>query len=378
MSSTANVHSHLFSPVKLGNLELPNRIMISPMCQYSAVDGNATDWHMAHLGSLAMSGAGILFVEATAVEAEGRITPGCLGLYSDANEDALARVLRELRLTSKIPVAIQLAHAGRKGSSAVPWEGGLLIPANAPGGWLPIAPSAIPQRPEEPPPREMNATDLKHVVDAFRHATRRALRLGFQAIELHLAHGYLLHEFLSPLANQRSDDYGGALENRMRYPLEVFAAVLHEVAGKIPVGARLSATDWVDGGWDLEQSIVLSKRLADLGCAFLDVSSAGVSWQQKIAIGPAYQTPFAERIKREVKIPVITVGLITEPKLAEDIIAAGRADIVALARGMLNDPRWPWRAAVELGGEVKAPPQYWRSLPSGTPRIFGDAKVGQR
>jgi len=377
MSSTTTT-SHLFSPVRLGGLELPNRIMISPMCQYSAVDGSATDWHMAHLGALAISGAGILFVEATAVEAEGRITPGCLGLYSDANENALARVLKELRLTSDIPVAIQLAHAGRKGSSAVPWEGGLLIPANAPGGWLPIAPSAIPQRPEEPPPREMNAADLKRVVDAFRHAARRAVRLGFEAIELHLAHGYLLHEFLSPLANQRRDDYGGPLDNRMRYPLEVFAAVMHEVAGRIPVGARLSATDWLEGGWDLEQSVALCKRLEALGCAFLDVSSGGVSWQQKIAIGPAYQAPFAESIKREVKIPVISVGLITEPKLAEDIIASGKADIVALARGMLNNPRWPWRAAVELGGVVKAPPQYWRCLPSGTPRIFGDAPVGQR
>lgn len=369
--------SHLFSPVSLGSLKLANRIMVSPMCQYSAEDGSATDWHMAHLGSLAMSGAGLLFVEATGVEAEGRITPGCLGLYSDANETALKRVLAEIRSISPIPVAIQLAHAGRKGSSAKPWDGGMLLDA-AHGGWLPIAPSAIPQRPEEPPPRAMTDADIARVTVAFRDTARRALRLGFQAIELHMAHGYLLHEFLSPLSNQRSDAYGGALQNRMRFPLEVLKAVLDEVGSKVPVGVRISATDWVEGGWDIEQSVVLCKKLEAAGCAFIDVSSGGVSHLQKIAPGPAYQTPFAERIKREIAIPVITVGLITEPQQAEDIVAAGRADMVALARGMLNNPRWPWRAAIELGGEVKAPPQYWRSLPSGTPRIFGDAKMGQR
>ncbi len=369
--------SRLFAPITLGNLTLANRIMISPMCQYSADEGSATDWHLAHLGSLALSGAGVLFVEATAVEAAGRITPGCLGLYSDGNEAALAKVLAELRAISPIPVAIQLAHAGRKGSSARPWNGGMLIDPSQ-GGWLPIAPSAVPHRPEEPPPRAMTDTDLSRVVAAFRHAARRALRLGFQAIELHMAHGYLLHEFLSPLANRRGDAYGGSLEKRMRYPLEVFAAVLHEVAGKIPVGARLSATDWVEGGWDIGQSVALSKLLEAMGCAFIDVSSGGISPLQKIPLGPAYQTPFAERIKREVAIPVITVGLITAPRQAEEIIAGGRADMVALARGVLNDPRWPWRAAIELGSEVKAPHQYWRCLPSGSPRIFGDTKMGQR
>jgi 2,4-dienoyl-CoA reductase-like NADH-dependent reductase (Old Yellow Enzyme family) len=378
MSNSNSNSNHLFSPVALGNLKLANRIMISPMCQYSAVDGNATDWHMAHLGSLAMSGAGLLFVEATGVEAEGRITPGCLGLYSDDNEAALARVVKELRAVSSIPLAIQLAHAGRKGSSATPWDGGMLIAAAAPGGWLPIAPSAIPQRPEEPPPRAMTDVDLKRVVAAFRDAARRSLRLGFQAIELHMAHGYLLHEFLSPLSNRRSDGYGGTLENRMRFPLEVYRAVAEAAGARIPVGVRISATDWVEGGWDIEQSVILTRQLEAVGCAFIDVSSGGISHLQKIPLGPAYQTPFAERIKREVAMPVITVGLITEPKQAEEIIATGKADLVALARGMLNNPRWPWRAAVELGGEVKAPPQYWRSLPSGSPRIFGDAKIGQR
>jgi 2,4-dienoyl-CoA reductase-like NADH-dependent reductase (Old Yellow Enzyme family) len=369
--------SKLFTPISLGKLQLPNRIMISPMCQYSAVDGSATDWHMTHLGSMAISGAGILFLEATHVEAIGRITPGCLGLYSDDNEAALARVMKELRLVSKIPVGIQLAHAGRKGSSATPWNGGLLLDA-AHGGWLPIAPSAIPQRPEEPPPHAMERADLERVVAAFRDSARRALRLGFDAIELHLAHGYLLHEFLSPLSNQRNDEYGGSLENRMRYPLMVFKAVMDEVAGKIPVGVRLSATDLIDGGWDVAQTIAVSKQLEAQGCAFLDISSGGVSWQQKIPLGPGYQVQFAEQVKQAVKIPVISVGLITEPQQAEEILASGKADMVALARGMLYNPRWPWRAAIELEGEVKAPEQYWRCLPSGLPRIFGEAKVGQR
>ena len=369
--------SKLFSAIKLGKLELPNRIMISPMCQYSAVEGSATDWHLAHLGSMALSGAGFLCVEATHVEREGRITPGCLGLYSDDNEAALARVLKEIRAISPIAVGIQLAHAGRKGSSAVPWAGGQLLDA-AHGGWTPLAPSALPQKPEEPPPRAMDEADIRRVIAAFRASAKRALRLGLQAIELHLAHGYLAHEFLSPLSNQRSDQYGGALENRLRFSMEVFDAVMAEVNGAVPVGARLSATDWIEGGWDIEQSVILGKKLEAAGCAFLDVSSGGVAWNQKIPLGPGYQVPFAERMKREVKIPVISVGLITEPAQAQEIIASGKADMVALARGMLYNPRWPWRAAIELGGEVKGPEQYWRCLPSGTPPIFGDAKVGQR
>ena len=347
------------------------------MCQYSAVEGSATSWHTVHLGSLALSGAGILFVEATGVEPEGRITPGCLGLYSDENESALARTLAAVREVSPIALGIQLAHAGRKGSSATPWGGGQLIDA-AHGGWTPIAPSAIPHRPEESPPHAMDHHDLARVIDSFRHCARRALRLGFQAIELHMAHGYLLHEFLSPLANQRTDQYGGSLENRMRFPIDVFKAVIDEAGGMVPVGVRISATDWVDGGWDIEQSVVLCKKLEALGCAFLDVSSGGVSRMQKIALGPGYQTPFSERIKREVAIPVIAVGMITEPRQAEDIIASGKADMVALARGMMINPHWPWRAAAELGGTVTAPPQYWRSPSAGLPPIFGDIKHGQR
>jgi 2,4-dienoyl-CoA reductase-like NADH-dependent reductase (Old Yellow Enzyme family) len=369
--------SRLFAPISLGALELPNRIMVSPMCQYSAQDGSATDWHLVHLGSLALSGAGLLFLEATGVEPEGRITPGCLGLYSDDNEAALARVLKVVRAVSPIPLAIQLAHAGRKGSSHTPWDGGMLIPPSN-GGWVPIAPSAVAQRPEEEPPRAMERGDLSRVVTAFGNAARRALRLGFQAIELHMAHGYLLHQFLSPLANQRTDEYGGSLDNRMRFPLEVLQAVIGTVAGTIPVGVRLSATDWAEGGWDLEQSVVLCKRLEKMGCAFVDVSSGGVSRLQKIVPGPGFQVPFAERIKREVNIPVISVGMITEPKQAEEIIAGGKADMVALARAMMVNPRWPWRAAAELGGTVVAPHQYWRSVSAGLPPIFGDITFGQR
>jgi 2,4-dienoyl-CoA reductase-like NADH-dependent reductase (Old Yellow Enzyme family) len=369
--------SRLFSPIQLGPLSLPNRIMVSPMCQYSASGGNAVDWHLIHLGSLAISGAGLLCVEATAVTPEGRITPGCLGLYSDENQAALQRVVTALRSVSAIPLAIQLSHAGRKASSRAPWEGGALIPEGQ-GGWLPLAPSALPQRPDEPTPRAMTRDDIRAVVASFADAARRARELGFQAIELHMAHGYLVHQFLSPLSNQRTDDHGGSLDNRMRLALEVFQAVAQAAGPGIPVGVRLSATDWVEGGWDVAQTIAVAKRLEALGCAFLDISSGGVSYQQKIALAPGYQVPFAAQVRREVGIPVVTVGLITQPAQAEQIIADGSADMVAMARGFLHDPRWPWRAAAELGGVVVPPKQLLRSLPPGHPPIFGDVRIGQR
>ncbi|MDH3712505.1 MAG: NADH:flavin oxidoreductase/NADH oxidase [Gammaproteobacteria bacterium] len=369
--------ARLFSPVSIGALELRNRIVVSPMCQYSAAAGSASDWHLAHLGSLALSGAGLLFVEATAVNPEGRITPACLGLYSDDNEVSLARAVAVVRQVSDIAFAIQLAHAGRKASSARPWEGGKLIEPAA-GGWQPVAPSAIALYAHEAPPRALDEDGLQHVEASFADAARRTKRLGFQAIELHMAHGYLLHEFLSPLTNRRVDQYGGTLENRMRFPLRVLAAVQREAGADIPVGVRISASDWIAGGWDIEQSVVLCQRLQEAGCEFVDVSSGGLSPEQDIQPGPGYQVPFAERIKREISIPVISVGLITEPHQAEEIIASGQADMVALARGMLNDPRWPWRAAAELGATVTAPAQYWRCLPQGHPRVFGDTPTGQR
>jgi 2,4-dienoyl-CoA reductase-like NADH-dependent reductase (Old Yellow Enzyme family) len=371
------VTSALFQPIKLRELDLPNRIMISPMCQYSATDGNANDWHLIHLGQLALGGAGLLCLEATAVEAIGRITPACLGLYSEENEAALRRLIAGLRRHSAMPLAIQLAHAGRKGSSYSPWDGGKLIEPKA-GGWEPIAPSSVPFSPSEPPPREMHAADLERVRDGFVHATRRAAALGFDAIELHAAHGYLLHQFLSPLSNRRNDRYGGPLENRMRFPLEVFSAMRKVWPEAKPLGVRISASDWIEGGWDLPQSLEFARQLKAGGCDWIDASSGGLSPEQKITLAPGYQVPFAEAIRKEVGIPTIAVGLITEPRQAEDIVAAGRADMVALARGMLFDPHWAWRAAAELGGQVRAPSQYWRAPPRGAETIFRDAKVGQR
>jgi 2,4-dienoyl-CoA reductase-like NADH-dependent reductase (Old Yellow Enzyme family) len=369
--------SQLFSPILLGPIKLANRIMVSPMCQYSAQDGNATDWHTVHLGSLAVSGAGLLCVEATAIKPEGRITYGCLGLYNDANEAALQRVVKAVRTASSIPLAIQLSHAGRKASSRVPWEGGALI-GETEGGWHPLAPSPVPFKPEEAAPKEMGRSDIAHVVAGFVETSRRARRLGFDVVEIHMAHGYLVHQFLSPLSNRRGDEYGGSLENRMRLPLEVFRAVAEAAGPDIAVGVRVSATDWAEGGWDVAQTIALCKRLELIGCSFIDVSSGGLFHLQKILAGPGYQVPFSEAIKKEVRVPVVAVGMITQPQQAEDIVAAGKADVVAIARGFLNDPRWPWRAAVELTGTVTAPRQFWRCLPHGSAPIFGEVRIGQR
>ena len=367
----------LFTPVALGPLTLANRIMISPMCQYSGNDGNANDWHLAHLGSLALSGAGLLMVEATAVSPEGRITAGCLGLYNDDNQQALQRVVSNVRAISPIKLGIQLGHAGRKASSHRPWEGGALMTA-AEGGWETIAPSAVPHKPEEAPPRAMSDADIERLIADFTAATRRARTLGFDAIEIHCAHGYLLHEFLSPLSNQRTDAYGGSLDNRMRLPLRIVDAVREAAGPAIAVGVRLSATDWADGGWDLQQSLIFSLALQARGVDFIDVSSGGLAAHQKITLGPGYQVPFAEAIRKEVRIPVMTVGLITEPQQAEDILQQGKADIIALARAMVSDPRWPWRAAAALGGTVAGAPPYFRCLPQGSPPVFGDVRTAQR
>jgi 2,4-dienoyl-CoA reductase-like NADH-dependent reductase (Old Yellow Enzyme family) len=367
----------LFTPLAVGPLTLPNRIMISPMCQYSGTNGNANDWHMAHLGSLALSGAGLLFVEATSVSADGRITAGCLGLYNDENHQSLKRVVDAVRAISPIKLAIQLGHAGRKASSHRPWEGGALMTPQE-GGWETIAPSALPHKSDETAPKAMTSDDISRLTAEFVATTKRARALGFDVIELHCAHGYLLHEFLSPLSNQRTDQYGGSLENRMRLPLAIFDAVREAAGPDIAVGARLSATDWAEGGWDLEQSIALSQALQAHGADFIDVSSGGVAAHQKITIGPGYQVPFAEAIRKAIDIPVIAVGLITEPQQAEDILQQGKADIVALARAFVSDPRWPWRAAAALGGKITGAPPYFRCLPHGSPPIFGDVTTAQR
>jgi 2,4-dienoyl-CoA reductase-like NADH-dependent reductase (Old Yellow Enzyme family) len=369
--------STLFTPIKLRGLALPNRIMVAPMCQYSAENGEASDWHFTHVNSLALSGAAMFCIEATAVEAIGRITPGCLGLWNDATEAALLPIIASVRKHSKIAIAMQLAHAGRKASSHVPWDGGQLIPISE-GGWPAEGPSAVPHREGEAPPRALDAAGLARVREAFVATAKRAERLGLDALELHCAHGYLLHQFLSPISNRRTDQYGGSLQNRMRYPLEVFDAIRAAFPEHKPVGIKVSATDWVEGGWDLPQTIEFAGELNKRGVDWIDVSSGGVSPQQKIPLGPGYQVPLAQAIRQATGVTTMAVGLITEPKQAEEIVASGKADMIALARAMLYDPRWGWHAAAELGGQVHAPPQYWRSQPSTQKALFGATTFGTR
>ena len=372
--------SLLFTPFSLpsprGGLTLPNRIVVAPMCQYSAVNGLAADWHLMHWGNLLNSGAGLVTIEATAVLPEGRISPGCLGLWDDATETAMADTLqRARRLAPATAVCIQLSHAGRKGSSAAPWHGGQLLSA-ADGGWETFGPSALPHLPTEAPPTVMSLEYMAQVRDAFVSAAQRAQRMGIDAIELHAAHGYLLHQFLSPLANQRTDAYGGSFDNRIRFVMDVFTAVRTAFQGVL--GLRLSATDWVDGGWDLEQSTALAHRLKAAGCDFIHVSSGGVSPQQKITLGVGYQVPFARQIRAACGMATMAVGLITEPQQAEDVLQAGDADLVALARAFLYQPRWGWQAAAALGGTVAAKEPYWRCLPREAQAAFGKVSIGMR
>jgi NADPH2 dehydrogenase len=351
--------------------------MVAPMCQYSAENGEANDWHFTHINMLALSGAAMFCIEATHVEAIGRITPGCLGLWNDATEAALKPILASVRKHSKAAVAMQLAHAGRKGSSHVPWNGGQQIPVSE-GGWQTVGPSAVPHKEGEAAPLALDAAGLVRIRDAFVSAARRAERLGIDALEVHGAHGYLLHQFLSPIANKRTDQYGGSLQNRMRYPLEVFDAIRAAFPADKPIGVKVSATDWVEGGWDLAQTIEFAKELKKRGVDWIDASSGGVSPLQKIPLSPGYQVPFAQAIKEAAGVNTIAVGLITEAKQSEEIVASGKADMVALARGMLYDPRWGWHAAAELGGQVQAPPQYWRSQPSTQKALFGATTFGAR
>jgi 2,4-dienoyl-CoA reductase-like NADH-dependent reductase (Old Yellow Enzyme family) len=347
------------------------------MCQYSAEQGLATDWHMIHLGGLAMSGAAMLFIEATAVESAGRLTPGCLGVWDDDRQAAIARVIAAIRRYSKVHVAMQLAHAGRKASSDVPWDGGQQIPLSK-GGWEAFAPSAVPQKEGEVPPSALDAAGLDRIRKAFAAAAKRAAALGLDALEIHSAHGYLLHEFLSPISNRRTDEYGGSLDNRLRFPLEVFDVVRAAFPKEKPIGVRLSATDWVEGGWDLEQSIAYAAELKKRGADWIDVSSGGISPLQKIPVVPGYQVPFAKAIKAATGLTTAAVGLITEARQAEDVISSGAADLVALARGMLYDPRWAWHSAAELGGQVFAPPAYWRAPPREHKDLFGEVINGGR
>ena len=361
--------SALFSPLELRGLTLNNRIAVSPMCQYIAEDGSAIDWHLMHLGQFCMGAAGLVMTEATAVSPVGRITPKCLGLYSDDNEAALKRVIDFCRKYGVTPLGIQLAHAGRKGSTNIPLNGGQPL-ASDENSWTTLAPSAIPFGPGWHVPQALSREGLAEVKAAFVAAAERAARIGFDLAELHGAHGYLLHEFLSPLSNQRDDEYGGKFENRIRYPLEVFEAVRSVWPDDRPLGIRISATDWLDGGWTVEESLVFAGELKSLGCDFIDVSSGALDPRQKIPLGPGYQVQFSDRIRKQVGICTWAVGMITRARQAEEIIAGGKADMVALGRAMMFDPRWAWHAAEELGADTEYSRMYERCMPEKWPEVF--------
>lgn len=351
--------SQLFSPITLADVTLPNRLVLSPMCQYSAEDGVPNDWHRIHLGRYAAAGLGLILTEATHVSRRGRITPGCAGIYSDAHEAAFAGIVKELKAFGPAAVGIQLAHAGRKGSAHRPWDGGKpLVGAEA---WTTEAPSALPFDEGWHVPEALDQEGLARVKAEFIQAARRADRAGFDVIELHGAHGYLLHEFCSPISNQRTDGYGGDRDKRFRFPLEVFEAVRSVWPREKALGMRITGSDWMgEAGLGVEDTVALASELKALGADFVDVSSGGVSPKQKIAVGPGYQTGFAAEVKRRVGLPVMTVGMITEARQAEAIVAEGTADMVAMARALLNDPFWAWRAADALGGTIAVPNQYLR------------------
>lgn len=351
--------SALFSPLHVRTQQFRNRIFVSPMCQYSAIDGVPNDWHLVHLGARATGGAGLVMVEATGVLPEGRISPGCTGLWNEKQEEAFKRIADFIRSQGAVP-AIQLAHAGRKSSHRVAWEGGGPIPVEQ-GGWEVFAPSAVPYAEGDLMPKALDKAGLERVAEAFEKAAARALRAGFDVIELHMAHGYLMHEFLSPLSNKRFDEYGGSAENRMRFPLEVAKRVRALWPKEKPLFARISTTDWVEGGWDLDQSLVLCQGLHDRGVDLIDCSSGGLSPLQKIPADPHAQHPAAAKIREKIKIKTGAVGGITDAKTAEHLIAEGKADAVFIARQFLRDPYFPLHAARELGAEIKWPPQYARA-----------------
>ena len=351
--------THLLSPLTIRGVTLRNRVVMSPMCQYSAEEGLSNDWHFVHLGSRAVGGTALILVEATAVTRDGRISPADLGIWSDAHVEPLARIARFVEAQGAV-AGIQLAHAGRKASTAPPWKGGRPLTPEE-GGWSVVAPSPIPFREGEPVPVPLDEAGIDEVVDAFETAARRALTAGFRVIEIHAAHGYLLHQFLSPLSNHRDDRYGGSLENRMRLTLRVAERVRGVMPGELPLFARISATDWAEGGWDIDQSIELAKRLRETGVDLIDVSSGGTLPRVSIPIGPGYQVPFARRIRHEAGILTGAVGMITEPRQAEEILRNGDADLVLLARELLRDPYWLFRAQREMGEPPALPVQYERA-----------------
>ncbi|MGN6730271.1 MAG: NADH:flavin oxidoreductase/NADH oxidase [Rhodanobacteraceae bacterium] len=349
----------LLEPVTLGTLKLRNRIVVSPMCQYSSPGGVPTDWHLVHLGSRAVGGAGLVFTEATAVSPEGRISPEDTGIWNERQVAAWSRIARFIR-GQGAAAGIQLAHAGRKASTDAPWRGGDPLDAGH-GGWTPVAPSAIPFDEGHPVPVALDAAGIRKVIDDFRAAAQRAREAGFEVIEIHGAHGYLIHQFLSPLSNTRTDQYGGSLENRARLLREIIAAVRENWPAPMPLWVRLSATDWAEGGWDIGECVQLARLLRADGVDVIDCSSGGTVAHPKIPVGPGFQVPFAARIRREAGIPTSTVGLITEPKQAEEILQRGAADVIEMAREFLRDPYFPRRAAKELGESIRAPEQYERA-----------------
>lgn len=362
--------SRLFSPFRVGGLDIANRVGVSPMCQYSARDGCMTDWHLQHLMGLALSGAGHVTVEATHVLPEARITPGCVGLWSDENEGAMKRVIDACRSISSARFSVQLAHAGRKGSAQRPWQGGRAL-SSAEGAWQTVAPSAVPLAPGWHTPTELDGAGMRRVRDAFVAAARRALRLGFDMVELHSAHGYLLNEFLSPLTNRRTDRYGGSLENRLRFPVEVFEAVRAVWPRERALGARIPGSDYVEGAWRSEDAVVYARALQASGCDFVTVSGGGVVLDAKVPTGPGYQVPFAQAVRDATGMITGAVGLISEPRQAEAILQEHRADYVAIARAFLFNPRWALHAALALGDEAVFPPQYARGHPSLYPPAKG-------
>ncbi|PZM14395.1 NADH:flavin oxidoreductase/NADH oxidase [Rhizobium tubonense] len=362
--------SKLFHPIQIKSLHLANRIVIAPMCQYSAEEGCMNEWHLIHLGKLALSGAALLTIEATAVTPDGRITHGDLGLYCDQNYAAMSLTLDSIRRWSDMPIALQLSHAGRKASTEVPWKGGRQFAPTHGLGWQTYGPSSVPYAENQSAPLSLDKDGLNRIRDAFGTAAARADKAGIDLIQVHAAHGYLLHQFLSPLSNKRSDEYGGSLENRMRFPLEVFESVRASFRAEKPVSVRISATDWVDRGFDLEQTITFARELEKRGCDVIHVTTGGLDPAQKIPVGPSYQVPLAREVKREVKVPVVAVGMISGYEQAEAIVGTGDADMVALARTILFDPNWPWHAAAHFGAKVRAPNQYLRSQPSRFKELF--------
>jgi 2,4-dienoyl-CoA reductase-like NADH-dependent reductase (Old Yellow Enzyme family) len=350
--------SMLFQPFTLRELTLPNRVVVSPMCQYSAKNGNASDWHILHLGQYAVSGAGLLIIEATGVEPEGRITADCLGLWSDENEQALARVLQFVRPFSSMPIGIQLSHAGRKASVLRPGQGRGNL-AREQGGWQTVGPTSEPFAPGWQAPAALDKEGMRRVRQAFVQAAERADRLGLDLLEIHAAHGYLLSSFLSPLGNSRTDNYGGSRDNRMRFPLEVFEAVRHVWPQHKPMGVRFNGSDWLHGGLTSEDAVAFAMELKARGCDYMDLSSGGNA-PAAIPLQPGYQVPYAAQVRREASVPTMCVGLIRDPRHAEAIVEQGEADLVGLGRGLLNNPRWVWHAAEELGAEAQVPHQYLR------------------